>query len=271
MATPTRKSIAFEDVNISYTTYNLSNATPGKPVICFLHGWCCSADLWSSQSPLYNHYPSILIDLPGHGQSAKPENVDYSCDFFARSVNAVLEAENVAQVVIVAHSMGGFISTMVLRLYGEQKVKGIVYCSSFWLMPAHYLTVTQRHQWREALKDDESFFGIFNERWTSKSSKSMIERIRKTMCDETPLHVRLSAATTNSLPHHWRWDEVYAKTPMLHITSTNETDWYEQYRHHLPNLVTEKWEDVSIFLFMEEPERFNERVETFLKEHKLLP
>ncbi len=73
-----------------------------------------------------------------------------------RSVNAVLEAEDISEVILIGHSMGGFISTMLLRLYGVEKVKGVVYCLSFWLMPADYLTVTQRREWREALKDDKN-------------------------------------------------------------------------------------------------------------------
>ena len=270
MATPTQKTTLFESITISYTTYNLTPHAKTKPILVFIHGWCCSASLWSTQSLIYTQHPSILIDLPGHGESSKADDVDYSSDFFARSINAVLEAEDVRQVVLVAHSMGGFISTMFLRLFGEEKVRGITYVSSFWSMPAHYLTATQRRQWRDCLKNDEDFFAIFNQRWTSKSSPAMIKKMRKQMVDQTPLHVRLGAVTTDSLPHCWRSDEVYASTPMLHITSTNAPDWDEQHKQHLPNLVTEKWENVSIFLFMEDPERSNGRVEKFLEEYKLL-
>ena len=37
----------------------------------------------------------------------------------------------------------------------------------------------------------------------------------------------------------------------------------------LVGLITEKWEGVSVFLFMEDWDRFNARVEKFLKEHEL--
>jgi pimeloyl-ACP methyl ester carboxylesterase len=265
MASGIPKSTIYHGIEIAYTTYNLT-PPPTKPVLVFVHGWCCSSTLWSTQSPLYTSRPSILIDLPGHGESSKPENADYSTDFFASCINAVLEAESVHDLVLIGHSLGGFIATMLLRHLGEERVKGVLSVHSFWLMPAHYLTVAQRAGWREALKDDSNFWGMFASTFTHKSSRASIERIKKVMCDDTPLHVRLSSACTDTLPQHWRWEEVYAKTPMLHLTSTTAPEWDEQSRHHLPNLSVEKWEGVSIFLFMDEAERFNRRVEEFLQE-----
>ena len=255
-------------IDIAYTTYNLTTP-PTKPVLIFIHGWCCASALWSAQSPLYTNHPSILIDLPGHGDSSKPENIDYNTDFFACCIDAVLEAESIQQVVLIGHSLGGCIATMVLRLLGEERVKGVVYVHSFWLMPAHYLTVAQRAGWREALKNEGTFWGMFESTFTHKSSPASIERIRKVMCEDTPLHVRLNSGCTDTLPQHWRREEVYAKTPMLHITSTTAPEWDEQSRHHLPNLRVDKWEGVSIFLFVDEAENFNRRVEEFLLENGL--
>ena len=268
MASGTQKSTIYEGIKIAYTTHNLP-APPTKPVLLFIHGWCCSSALWFAQSPLYTTHPSILIDLPGHGESSKPENTDYNTDFFACSINAVLEAEAIHDVVLIGHSLGGFIATMLLRQLGEERVKGVVYVHSFWLMPAHYLTVAQRASWREALADEGNFWGMFASTFTHKSSPASIERIKKVMCEDTPLHVRLSSGCTDTLPQHWRWEEVYAKTPMLHLTSTTAPEWDEQFRHHLPNLRVEKWEGVSIFLFLDEAERFNRRVEEFLQEKGL--
>ena len=185
-------------------------------------------------------------------------------------MKTVLDTESVSQAVLIGHSMGGFISTTVLRLLGEERIKGIVYVSSFWFMPAHYLTTPQRSAWKENLVDDENFFSIFETGFTSAATPdAIVSRIRKTMVDETPLHVRLNAACTDSLPHQLRWDEVFAKTPMLHVTYSEAPAWDEQYRRHLPRLVTERREGVSVFLFMEEGQRFNERVERFLEENGL--
>lgn len=110
------------------------------------------------------------------------------------------------------------------------------------------------------------FEGSFTE---AKSKAETIAKVKKVMVDETPVHVRLSAGCTDTIPHHWRWEEVYGKIPMLHVTSIEAPEWDEQSTRHLPNLRVEKWEDVSFFLFMDNPGKFNARVEEFLDENHL--
>lgn len=166
--------------------------------------------------------------------------------------------------------MGGVISTTFLRLYGNAGivVKGIIYVSSFWLMPVHYLSSEQRKETAEALRDDEAMMSMFSHAWTEKSTAAIVERVKTTMCRKTPLHVRL-AAITATLPAHWRSDEVYADLPLLQITYAQAPEWDRQAERHLPGLVTERWEGVSVFLFMEDAGRFNEKVEKFLEENRL--
>src|SRR5215472_15766918 len=81
-------------------------AGKGQAVIVFVHGWACNASFWREQVPAFaDKARLILIDLPGHGQSDKP-HADYTMDFFASSVLAVLRHEHIAQAVLIGHSMG---------------------------------------------------------------------------------------------------------------------------------------------------------------------
>ena len=46
----------------------------GSRTFVFVHGWCCHLGFWREQVPLLaDKARLILIDLPGHGQSDKPE------------------------------------------------------------------------------------------------------------------------------------------------------------------------------------------------------
>lgn len=83
------------------------------------------------------------------------------------------------------------------------------------------------------------------------------------------MHVR-QGVFTDSLPHHWSSSEVYARTPMLHITYAGAAEWDEQSARHLPGLVVERWESVSIFLFLDRPEKFNARVAKFLNDNEFV-
>src|ERR1700733_223174 len=63
----------------------------GKEAVVFIHGWTCDLTFWRGQEPVYRNHRSLLIDLPGHGQSDKPK-VAYPMEFFARGIEAALGA-----------------------------------------------------------------------------------------------------------------------------------------------------------------------------------
>ncbi|KAF2164933.1 hypothetical protein M409DRAFT_24835 [Zasmidium cellare ATCC 36951] len=267
------KSMTFDGVKISYKTYSLDDRKTETPVLCFVHGWCCSSALWQGQEPLFKKHASIVIDIPGHGLSDKPQGREavYGAEFFGRSINAVLEAEDANKVVLVGHSVGGYWCTMVLRLFGEDKVKGIFFCNSFFTAPTHSLTSTQRKAWADSIKDDEQFSSFVDSLFSDKYSRAIREQVSTTMVHETPLHVRTGCIQTNYLSHHWGVDEVYSETPMLHLRQKGSPDWDERAKFHFPTLTTETWEGVGHFIFMEEVDKFNDRVQVFLEHHSLVP
>jgi pimeloyl-ACP methyl ester carboxylesterase len=80
------RSISFDGIKIIYDSYGV-----GNHALFFIHGWSCNRDLWSEQEPIYTKYRSILVDLPGHGASEAPLNVDYNNEMLARAINEVLK------------------------------------------------------------------------------------------------------------------------------------------------------------------------------------
>src|SRR5208283_4594834 len=80
-------------------------AGKGSRTIVFVHGWAGNLGFWREQVPaLADQARLILIDLPGHGQSDKPQTV-YTMDFFAAAVLAVLRDARVEKAVFAGHSM----------------------------------------------------------------------------------------------------------------------------------------------------------------------
>src|SRR5215469_17342824 len=90
----------FEDIQVHYESYG-----SGPTALVFIHGWTCDLTFWRAQAPVYEKRRALLIDLPGHGQSDKPE-IPYTQDLFARSVEAVMRDAGVEKAVLVGHSMG---------------------------------------------------------------------------------------------------------------------------------------------------------------------
>lgn len=256
------KEAYFEGSRIAYDSYG-----SGPTALVFIHGWTCARSLWTHQSALYEQYRSILVDLPGHGQSDAPD-IDYTHEFFANAVAAVLDQEQVSQALFVAHSMGGPVANMFLRLF-PKRVLGIIYLDSFFHLPENYKSHAERRALGEARRDDTTFRDMIPTFFTEKTGAEDREKIIDTMM-ATPVHVRLSATTTTSVPHALAWDQIF-QIPALHIAAPYNAEkadghWF----HHIPQLQTNVWHDHGHFLFVEDPERLNAEVEAFLREKNLL-
>jgi pimeloyl-ACP methyl ester carboxylesterase len=253
------KFVIFARSKVSYESYG-----QGDEALVFIHGWTCDSSLWFLQMPLCQKYRSILIDLPGHGKSDAP-NIDYHHEMFSEAIELVLNQENISTAVMVAHSMGGPISEMLLRR-APDLVKGIVFVDSFFRPPEHYLTIKERKDLAKRLEGDQ-FATFFAKGWTENSTKEQREMVTRVSMS-TPEHVRISAATTNSIPHAYAGDEIY-NIPAIQIgVSLEQVD--KLWHYHFPRLELEVWPGLSHFLFMEQPERLNATVESFLERYRLL-
>lgn len=169
MATQQSKTADYAGVKIRYDSYGTQSEA-----LVFIHGICCDRTLWSKQEPLFHKHRSIVIDLPGHGESDAPETATYTQEFFARGLNTVLQQEGITSAVLVGHSMGGVVSTIFLRLF-TPLVAGIVYADSFFHLPGSY-------DHREDLKIQIEKFGnddVFDAVLDSAFTVSGILRFRR--------------------------------------------------------------------------------------------
>ena len=80
------KFARFENMRVHY-----ADAGKGSEALVFVHGWTCNLDFWRMQTPVFAARSRVIaVDLPGHGASDKPQQVAYTMDLFARSVEAVM-------------------------------------------------------------------------------------------------------------------------------------------------------------------------------------
>lgn len=110
----------FDDNKVHYATIGKGGAT-----LVFIHGWSGNLGMWREQVPaLVDKARLILIDLPGHGGSDKPKT-DYTLDYFARGVLAVMQDAHADKATLVGHSMG---VPVICRVYAQApaKVTGLV-------------------------------------------------------------------------------------------------------------------------------------------------
>lgn len=114
-----RKNISFKGVKLSYT--DLGSGT----CICLLHGYLETAEIWEDFVPLLtDRFRVITMDLPGHGWSGNWGD-EHSMNDLAASLEKILDTEGIEKIILVGHSMGGYVTMAFAALY-PQRLAGYV-------------------------------------------------------------------------------------------------------------------------------------------------
>lgn len=248
-----------DDVKVHYTVYG-----NGEPAVVFVHGWACDETVWSGQVPeLAREMRCITIDLPGHGQSDKPE-IPYTMHLYARAIDAVLRDAQVGSAVLVGHSNG----TPVIRQFYREfpaSVRGLVIVDGA-LRPLADAATMEKFLAPFHGPDYPQMAGKFVEGLTkSIKDEAVRQRIEATIL-RTPQHVAVSELESTLDPELWKPDKIDVPVLMILAKQPVWTADYEQFVRGLaPKLDYQMWENVSHFIMMEKPREFNEALRTWLK------
>jgi pimeloyl-ACP methyl ester carboxylesterase len=179
----------------------------GETALVFVHGWTCDLTFWRSQVPAFAGNTSILlIDLPGHGQSDKP-TIAYTMDFFARSVDAVLQDARVETAVLVGHSMGTPVIRQFYRLF-PHKTRALVVVDGS--LRAFDDKVGEFERLIAGLsgpeyKDTQAKF--IDSMFTEQTPADVRKTVKATM-QSAPQHVAVSALRGMFDPAIWKDDQI---------------------------------------------------------------
>jgi len=253
-----------DGARIHYKSYG-----KGREALVFIHGWSCNMDFWRDHvSELAKRNRVIAIDLPGHGQSDKPQ-LTYSMDMFARAVDAVLRDAKVKRAVLVGHSMGTPVARQFYRKY-PQKTLGIVIVDGPLRpfgdkkMMDGLIAGFRGPNYKEVGK--QMFAGMAG----PNLSAELQERIQASFLN-TPQHVVVSAMEGMADDSIWGQDKI--NVPVLAVMAKSpfwpaDTEQFD--RSIAPNLDFQMWDGVGHFLMMEKPKQFNDAVIAFLNKNALL-
>lgn len=102
---------------------------PDGPDVLFIHGFSQSYLSWQEQinSDLVTDFRLTLFDLRGHGASGKPTdpNAYQSSQLWADDINAIIKQSDLNKPVLVGWSWAGFIIMNYIRHYGVDDISGI--------------------------------------------------------------------------------------------------------------------------------------------------
>ena len=257
---------SFEGLKVHYKVLG-----SGQPTLLLVHGWTCNLGFWKAQAPLAEQMRVVLVDLPGHGRSDKPERV-YSMDMMARALDAVLQDAKIEQAVLVGHSMGTPVVWQFSRLFPGKTQALIAVDGSF---RSNFKSQEERERWASRNKGRDyktSMASRLDGLIGTTATPELRDAIKSEML-KTPQHVAASCAYEMTDP------KVYVKdppigVPVLGVYTTNAANWPADYRPaiaaFIPKLDYRTLDGAGHFLMMERPDAFNDLVRAFLRQQGLL-
>src|SRR5688500_4456882 len=115
------KFATLNGAKIHYQSYG-----EGSDAFVLVHGRSSHLTAWGYQIPdLAKRGRVMALDLPGHGQSDKPQ-LAYTMDHFAAAIYAVLKHAKVARGVILGHSMGTPVARQFYRKYPKKTLAIVI-------------------------------------------------------------------------------------------------------------------------------------------------
>lgn len=87
--------------------------------IVLLHGLGGDLNAWKEEVKILDTqgFPTIVVDLRGHGLSSRPSKQEnYSLSFFEKDVLKVIQAEKIKKPLIVGHCFGGMVAISLVAL-----------------------------------------------------------------------------------------------------------------------------------------------------------
>lgn len=116
-------------ISVSGFHFHLEVRGSGKPIVC-LHGFAEDLSTWGSIT--LDKYQMVLIDLPGHGQSDKPEMMEqYRLPIVIDHLHALIRYLDLQAYTLMGYSMGGRIALSYTLAYPNEVDRLILESSSY--------------------------------------------------------------------------------------------------------------------------------------------
>jgi non-heme chloroperoxidase len=259
-------------------------AGSGKPLV-FIPGWSQTAAMFRHQiEGLSRSYRVIAIDMRGHGEAEKPA-YGYRIPRLAADLSDALRALELKDVALAGHSMGCSVIWSYLDQFGAERLSKLILIDQA-------ATLTSWKSWTEQEKLDCG--SIF----TAKSLFNMADRLAGPRGDRATSLFIAKNFFTKAFPRELvRWVITEnLKFPRLYaarlLLDHGAQDWRDTIaRITLPTLIfggeasifktqSQKWmarqipnaevkifkkdEGGSHFMWLENPNKFNQRIQTFL-------
>lgn len=248
--------------------YTVSGKADGAPVI-LVHGLTLDGTFWANQAAaLAATHKVVVVDLPGHGQSGRPTDIDYTLDLYAKAVEGTARDAGLSHAALIGHSLGLPVIHTVIRR-GALKVDKAVFIDGAILAPAEDAKARAGKdkamaELRQGLKGPsyqlvlEGFFRKLSPKLPADQAKRVMTAVR-----DADQHV--TASTFDHLTDPKMWTPQRSQVPVLalyaRMSETGVKGWLNA---NYPRNTLKVWDDVDHFPQLEQPDRVNKAILDFL-------
>lgn len=240
----------------------------GNQAFVLVHGWTGELNHWRYQIPdLAKRARVIALDLPGHGQSDKPQ-MAYTIEHFATAIDAVLREAKVDKAVVLGHSMGTPVARQFYRKYPQKTLAIVIVDGGL------------RPFGDKAMRD--GYVKMFKGANYKEVGLQMFDQMTPVLSAEDRNAVKASMASTpqnvmvtamESMNNEALYGNDKINVPVLAIMAKSPF-WPPDTEQFLRSLASDleyhMWEGVDHFLHLEKRKEFNDAVVAFVNKKNLL-
>ena len=238
----------------------------GKTAMVFLSGWGCDTSLWENQVPaLAPQSRVLLVDLPGHGGSDKPD-MPYTSDLFTQAVEAVATHARAPKVVVVGHSMGGMVAYEFARRRPE-KTLALIWVDGAFNIPidVEQQIAVQRKRAEEFRAPDyeQKVRAFIDQLYVPETPTHLRERVTASILS-TPQHVLVSCLEGLADPRLFEHKTLDIPAFAIFSSFWGPERFIEIFKKTLPRFQYEVLTGVGHYPMLEKPEQVNATLTRFI-------
>jgi len=239
----------------------------GYPLV-LVHGYLGSSEMWKFQKDyLKNYFRVIAPALPGFGESYKVKSLN-SINTMANIILECVEEKKINKFNLMGHSMGGMIVQEITKVAGDKVNKLICFATgSIGNIPDRFesLDVSIKRLREEGIKETVK---RIPPKWFVNGNKAknyyLCENAVKETSEETADNALNAMKNWNGLDNLKN-----IKNKTLIIWGDKDVSYnfnqVETLNKNIPNSRLEVFKDCCHNVHLEEPEKFNKTVKTFLE------
>ena len=250
-----------DGVTLSFLEAGAGHANEKAVRIAFITGWSMPASLWQKQLlELGRSYQTLALDPRGQGESEVP-TFGYTADRRATDIGEFLRP--FSKVLLVGWSLGAIESLQYIDRFGDERLAGLVLVdSSVGEDPAPGSGAAFLKELRkDRQKTLAEFVGAIFKTKRSPAELNVLVRGAQRMALNDSI-----ALLSYSFPRtHWRQIVRGFAKPLLYIVTPQFEAQAQNLQKNRPGTQIEVFRGAGHALFVDEPERFNMRIEKLLK------